>query len=88
MKKKVIGIGLKDLSKSNRLMLNILMQEIADVRHELKEEMAEMRKELKGDIASVASELHTLRLEVHTNQTTFMRNHADLEKRVVMLETA
>lgn len=75
------------------------MQEIADVRLELKGDIAGLKMELKGDIAnldkklsgridSVASQLHTLRLEVHQNQSTFIHNHDALEKRVEVLEMA
>lgn len=88
MNKKFVSIGLKDLSKSNRLMLNILMQEIADVRRELKEDIHELDVRLSGKIDTLSSDLHTLRLEVHTNHATFILNHADLDKRVTVLEMA
>lgn len=84
---------------SNRQILSILMQEIADVRLELKSDIAGLRTELKGDIfglrtelkgdiAKVQSELHTLRIEVHQNQSTFIKNHDALEKRVTTVEMA
>lgn len=77
---------------SNRELLRVLMQEIADTNHELSEkidgldksmrkEMVDMKKELKSDI-------HTLRLEVHQNHTSFIANHDALEKRVIVLELA
>ena len=63
----------------------MLIQEIVDVRREPKEDMVEMRTELKTDIAkldnkiiALASDVGVLRMEVHTNQITFIHNHADL----------
>lgn len=84
--------GLPELS--NRKMLGILMQEIADVRGELKDDIYELKKELKGDmyevkdhcirldgkIDAVAADLRLLRYEVRQNQ-----NH--LDKRVTLLES-
>jgi uncharacterized protein YaaN involved in tellurite resistance len=85
--------GLPDVSV--REALRITMQEIADVYADLKKDnqqlnqkidrvasdMQSMKKELQSDI-------HTLRLEVHQNQTAFMTNHTSLEKRVTTLEMA
>jgi hypothetical protein len=80
-------------------MFHLVMQELVDVRNELRQEfkdgMASMKTELKADIAKLdgrvgrlESEVHTLRLEVHQNQTTFMANHASLDRRVTALEMA
>lgn len=75
-------------------MLGLLMQEIADVRKELKEEMAEVKQDIRhvdqrlGErIDSLASEFRAFRIEVHQNQISFMSNHDHLEKRVTVLET-
>lgn len=65
-----------------------LKGDIADLRTELKGDMADLRTELKGDIAQVKSELHTLRIEVHQNQSTFISNQTALDKRVKILEMA
>ncbi len=84
---------------SNREILRVVMQEIADTHKELRGDIAELRTELKGDIAnldkklsgridSVASEVHTLRIEVHQNQSSFIANQMDMEKRVKVLEMA
>lgn len=78
---------------TNREILKILLDEIADVRLELKRdiealsgrmdkleaEMQEMKKELNG-------KLDGLRMEVHQNQIMFMKGHDDLEQRVVAAE--
>lgn len=73
---------------SNRDLLRILMQEIVDTRNELIERMNLMKMELKKDVVKVGSDLHTLRLEVHQNQSTFIANHTALERRVKVLEMA
>ncbi len=73
---------------SNRDLLRILMQEIVDTRNELIERMDLMKMELKKDVVKVGSDLHTLRLEVHQNQSTFIGNHTALERRVKVLEMA
>lgn len=89
--------GVPDLS--NRKLLEVLMQEIVDVRRELKQDIADSRSESKRDIASMdqkfsgkfdalSSSLHLLKLELHQNQSTFILNHADLEQRVTVLEAA
>ncbi len=84
-------------------MFHLVMQELVDVRNELRQEfrdgMANMKAELKADIANVdgklskridalSSDFHTLRLEVHQNQITFMKNHESLDNRVTVLEMA
>lgn len=80
-------------------MFHIVLQELVDTRAELKGDIADLRRELKEDIAnldkklsgridSVASELHTLRIEVHQNQSTFISNQTALDKRVKILEMA
>ena len=92
--------NLPDLS--NREILRIMMQEIADVRKELKEDIGALDlkfdrkidalsadfKVLKSDFKTLRSDFYTLKLEVHQNQSTFILNHTDLEKRVMVLETA
>lgn len=73
---------------SNRDLLRILMQEIVDTRKELKEDIANLDTKLSHRIDAVASDLHTLRREVHQNQSTFIANHTALESRVKVLEMA
>lgn len=87
---------------TNRELLRVLMQEIVDTRNELKQEfkqdIADVDKKLIGiggrvdvlekKIDKVTSELHTLRIEVHHNQSTFIANQTALEKRVKVLEMA
>ncbi len=85
------GVPEMTLSKA----VQVLMQEIADVHYELSNKMAE----LKQDIASVdqkftkkfdglSSDFGSLRMEVHMNQATFMKNHDALEKRMVVMENS
>ena len=85
--------GIGDIS--NRNMLQILMQEIADVRKELKEDIANLDHKLtqridvlSSDVQVLSSDVQTLRLEVHQNQTVFLKNHDQLERRVAVLEAA
>jgi|GEM_PF-1349182 len=80
---------------SNRALLRVLMQEIADTRNELKQEFKQEFRRLDGRIDKVekkidvvASELHTLHIEVHQNQTACMANHAAPEKHITVLEMA
>ncbi len=69
---------------SNRELLKVLMQEIADVRRELKEDIAV----LDNKITVVSSDLKGLRLQVHQNHTSFITNLQDHEKRIAVLEAA
>jgi 5-enolpyruvylshikimate-3-phosphate synthase len=71
---------------SNREILRVVMQEIADTNKELRGDIANLDTKLSDRIDAVASELHTLRLEVHQNQSTFIVNQAALTKRVKALE--
>ena len=80
---------------SNKKMLDILLQEIADVRYELKNDIRNLDLKLSkrmdgldGKIDVLSSEIATLKIEVHQNQTTFIHNHQELEKRVSVLEAA
>lgn len=61
----------------------VMMQEMADIRLELKNDMKSMKTELKGDIAVVATDLKNLtkdvgglRVQLHQNQLMFM-NYMD-----------
>jgi len=79
----------KDISK--RDVVRILMQEIADMRRELKEDIAKCALKsdldaLKTGFNSLRTEFKSLRSEVHQNQLTFMHNHDALEQRVKVLE--
>ncbi|MFH1670727.1 MAG: hypothetical protein ABIA92_04030 [Patescibacteria group bacterium] len=90
--------GFEDMT--NREILRIMLQEIADVRRELKEDIEGVRQELKVDIQSLQSDIKTiksdvknlqsdvknLRAEVHQNHTSFIHNQEDMEKRIVSLE--
>lgn len=73
-------------------MFHIVMQEIVDMRNELKQQfkkhISDLKNELGSRIDSVASELHTLRLEVHQNHSTFIINQQDHGKRITKLEMA
>lgn len=69
-------------------MFHIVMQEIADTHKELRGDIANLDKKLTTRIDSIASQLHTLRLEVHQNQTTFISNQTALENRMKVLEMA
>lgn len=87
---------------SSQEMFRMIMQEIADTNHELsgkidglKEDITSLDRKLgkridglDEKVNKVASELHTLRLEVHQNQSTFIANQAAMEKRVKVLEMA
>lgn len=82
-------------------MFHLVMQELVDVRNELKQEFKEgiatLDQKLTGRIdrltqemvemkKELKSDIHVLRLEVHQNQIAFMTNHNSLEKRVKVLE--
>ncbi|HVW66737.1 MAG TPA: hypothetical protein VHA78_03305 [Candidatus Peribacteraceae bacterium] len=78
---------------TNEKMLHILLQEIADVRYELKTDIQNLDQRLSGridglasDVTIIKTDLTSLRLEVHQNHLTFIKNHDDLEKRVTVLE--
>lgn len=72
--------------RTTERMLHMIMDEIVDVRNELKEEISDVRNELGGRIDTLAQDVRSLRLEVHQNHLTFMKNHDDFEKRVTTLE--
>lgn len=69
---------------SNRELLRVVMQEIADTNKELSGKIGAVASDLKD----VKSELHTLRIEVHQNHSTFIANQTALDKRVKTLEMA
>ncbi len=78
---------------SNRDLLEILMQEIADVRNELKEDISGLRNELKTEIQScnvnikdVQKEVRSFRMESHQNQVAFIKNIQDQDRRITVLE--
>ncbi len=81
-------INLEGLSKSDRILLRILMQEIADVRRELKEDIHELDVRLSGKIDSVALDLKSLTVKVDKNQVALVKNIEDLDRRVTVLEMA
>ncbi|MFH0770153.1 MAG: hypothetical protein V1926_02130 [Candidatus Peregrinibacteria bacterium] len=87
--------GVIDLS--NKQLLKVLLDEIADVRRELKGDIADLDQKLtkridgvghglSKNIDALSSDFQALRIEVHMNQLTFMKNHEELEQRVVVLE--
>lgn len=83
--------GTGDLN--NRELLQILMQEIADVRHELKTDIAGVdsnissaRTELKLEITELRDEVRCARDESHQNQITHINNIRDHERRITVLE--
>lgn len=93
--KKKKKTGTSDLS--NKDLLRILMQEIADVRHELKQDIGQLDMKLTGkidsvhtslkiDIQDVRKEVHASRAESHQNQVAFITNIQDHERRIVALE--
>ncbi len=86
--KEQIAASRKESKKENRKFLDMLMQEIADVRLELKKDIAHLDQKLTKRIDTLSSDFQTLRIEVHQNQTTFMHNHNVLDTRVTTLETA
>mgnify|MGYP005665690681 CR=1 FL=1 len=74
---------------TNKEMLTILMQEIADVRHELKNDIAKLDARigsLNTRVESISTEVKGLRTELHQNQSTFINAQEDLDKRVSTLE--
>lgn len=80
--------------------LEVIMQEIADVRLELKQDIQGLRTELKQDIQSLRidmssvkadiktmkGDVRTLRMEVHQNQLVFMGYMDRTDKRLDKLE--
>jgi hypothetical protein len=73
---------------SNREMLRMIMQEIADTNKELSGKIDGVERNLGKRIDALASDVHTLRGEVHRNHSTFIANQTALEKRVKVLEMA
>ena len=78
---------------TNEDVVRILMQEIADVRLELKADIGTLKLELKEDIgilkkevSTVKNDLGVLRIEVHQNHASFMKYQGVLDKRVTRLE--
>lgn len=76
-------------------MFHMAMQEVADTYKTLRDDIVGLDKKLTGKIdaldkkiSGVASELHTLRIEVHQNQSAFIANQMTLEGRVTALEMA
>jgi len=56
----------------------------------LEKEVGSLRSDfgsLRSDFGSLRSEFGSLRMEVHQNQSTFIKNHEDLERRVTVLDT-
>ena len=70
--------------------VKLILQEINDVRRELLKDLGGRMDKLEGEMREMKKELNGkidgLRMEVHQNQTTFIKNHGDLEKRVTLLE--
>lgn len=75
------------------------MQEIVDIRRELKEDILgldqklyrkieDVDKKLEKRMDALSADFQVLRMEVHQNQATFITNHDALERRVAVLETA
>lgn len=78
---------------TNERMLGIIMQEIADVRMELKGDIAAMGHKLGGRIDGVAAgltevktDLSGLRGQVHQNQVSFMSYMDRTDKRLSRVE--
>lgn len=67
-------------------MLSIILQEIADVRLELKQDISNLDTKFTYQFHSLSEELHSFRKETNLNFATFVRNHDGLEKRVKKLE--
>lgn len=76
--------GVPDLS--NRELLRVLIQEIVDVRRELKEDIASLDQKFTKKFDVLSSETKVLRLEVHQNHSSFIHRQDDLERRVEVLE--
>ncbi len=87
-----------DLRKENKKMLDIAMQETADVYRELQQDMQLLHHRLARQIDTVIIEVKSLTEKVDTiqgdvkavklNQETFIFNHEALERRVTLLQTA
>ncbi|MBP7114232.1 MAG: hypothetical protein KBA40_02135 [Candidatus Peribacteraceae bacterium] len=82
-----------ELDLSNRELLEIMMQEISDVRGELKVDISELKHVLKADIADVGNKVVDLqinmrnaRLEIGQNQAALVTNIETLNRRVTVLE--
>ena len=86
------AIGQEDIS--NNKMLKILLDEIVDVRNELKGEMADLKNDLKTDIRTVDAKVDALGKDVKhlsynvsLNHSTLIKNTEDLHTRVSTLES-
>ncbi len=81
---------------TTKKLLQMLMQEIVDVRRELKEEISELGRKIdhvdrKVDrvdkkVGAVDRKVEELTLKVDQNHITFMHNIDDLDIRVTVLE--
>lgn len=58
----------------NKRLLKVVMQEIVDMRLELKGDIAELRKELKGDSTGLKGEIGGLRTEMRQMNEKMDRN--------------
>jgi len=79
----------KILLEDHSNMEKNLSQQMNVMDARLSGEIGKLGKEvgsLRSDFGSLRSEFGSLRMEVHQNQSTFIKNHEDLEKRVTVIE--
>ena len=78
-------------------LVDLLIKEMGNVVYEANEKLREdlggridkighRIGNLESDMNGLKSEMGVLRMEVHQNQTTFIKNHEGLDKRVEVLE--
>jgi peptidoglycan hydrolase CwlO-like protein len=79
---------------TNKQMLQMLVREIPQFSHKLDTVAADVDQlktdvsHLKTDMHQVKSDIKGLRIQLHQNHTSFIKNQDDLEKRVAVLEAA
>ncbi len=81
---------------SNRKIVKIILDEIADVRRELKEDIHALDEkvgkldtkvnQLDTKVNQLAAEMRHMRSDFHRNQVSFIENQTDMDKRVCVLE--
>ncbi|MBI1812731.1 hypothetical protein HY285_03430 [Candidatus Peregrinibacteria bacterium] len=80
--------GFEDMT--NKDLLRVLLQEMADVRYELKQDIAALDQKLTGKIDNIdqklSGKIDNLTLKTDQNQIAFMKNLDDIDARVRVLE--
>jgi len=75
--------------------MTIVLEEIRNVGREIRgdlggriDKVGDRLGKVEGSMDKLEKEFGSLRMEVHQNQTTFIKNHEEMEKRVEVLEVS